>query len=246
MSNYLLFATTATPATIGLLDGGIWEIIRHTTFFGMVILIILVGLSLVSWSIIISKYRRLKAERTESQNLLLQFRRNKRLADSVNLPKQYPVSILGLILDSGVKELVALRETRESQGNSVDSHISNSEIEELDVALENANMEGIRSLEAGVSLLATTANAAPFLGLLGTVVGIMVSFWEIGRSGSASLAVVAPGIAEALLATIVGLAAAIPAVIAYNWANSRLRIVSEDAAAFVDEFLMRIKKEFGA
>ncbi|MDF1546110.1 MAG: MotA/TolQ/ExbB proton channel family protein, partial [bacterium] len=94
-----------------------------------------------------------------------------------------------------------------------------------------------------VVFLATTANSAPFMGLLGTVVGIMDSFWAIGERGSASLAVVAPGIAEALLATIVGLGAAIPAVIAFNWANNKMKIVSDQANSFILRFMAQAKKE---
>jgi biopolymer transport protein TolQ len=93
-----------------------------------------------------------------------------------------------------------------------------------------------------VVVLATVATASPFLGLLGTVVGIMDSFWSIGERGSASLAVVAPGIAEALLATIVGLGAAIPAVIAYNWANNRLKQLHDGAYGFILEVLSRIRR----
>jgi len=81
------------------------------------------------------------------------------------------------------------------------------------------------------------------MGLLGTVVGIMNAFWSIGQRGSASLAVVAPGIAEALLATIIGLGAAIPAVIAYNWANNKIKNLNDRAYGFNLEFLSRVKKE---
>ena len=98
-------------------------------------------------------------------------------------------------------------------------------------------------LERKIIFLATTANSAPFMGLLGTVVGIMDSFWSIGERGSASLAVVAPGIAEALLATIVGLGAAIPAVIAFNWANNKMKFLNDYCANFILEFLTRVKKE---
>jgi len=97
--------------------------------------------------------------------------------------------------------------------------------------------------EKSVVFLATTANASPFLGLLGTVVGVMDSFWSIGQRGSASLAVVAPGIAEALLATIVGLGAAIPAVIGFNWANNRLKGFNDKISNFSLEFIIRLKKD---
>ena len=103
--------------------------------------------------------------------------------------------------------------------------------------------EEIGKLERYVVFLSSTASSAPFLGLLGTVVGVMDAFWAIGERGSASLTVVAPGIAEALLATIVGLAAAIPAVIGYNWANNKLKYIGDQASGFSLELLARLKKE---
>jgi len=111
------------------------------------------------------------------------------------------------------------------------------------MALERSASEEVAALEKYVVFLATTANASPFLGLLGTVVGVMDAFWSIGERGSASLAVVAPGIAEALVATIVGLGAAIPAVIGYNWANNKLKHFYDKASNFNLEFLGRVKKE---
>ena len=118
------------------------------------------------------------------------------------------------------------------------------DFEIVEMMMEKALTEEMGKLEKQVIFLATTANSAPFMGLLGTVVGIMDSFWSIGERGSASLAVVAPGIAEALLATIVGLGVAIPAVIAFNWANSRMKFINDFSNNFILEFLARAKKEF--
>jgi len=111
------------------------------------------------------------------------------------------------------------------------------------MSMEKTLTDEMSFLDKRVIFLATTANAAPFMGLLGTVVGIMDSFWSIGQRGSASLAVVAPGIAEALLATIVGLGAAIPAVIAFNWATNKMKVLNDQTNSFILEFLVRIKKD---
>ena len=113
----------------------------------------------------------------------------------------------------------------------------------VEMIMEQTASDQISLLERRVIFLATTGNAAPFMGLLGTVVGIMDAFWSIGAKGSASLAVVAPGIAEALLATIVGLGAAIPAVIAFNWANNKLKQINDLANGFILEFMARARKE---
>lgn len=227
-----------------LFDGGIWDIISHSSSFGVLIMIILVGFSLFSWAIIFTRYRLFSAERQSAEELTKLFRRAGSLADTVGLAKRRSESAIGALLGAGIDELVAIRERQSAGPTSPETTIGSSEFEDIELRLEQVISDEMQRLESGVIFLATTANAAPFLGLLGTVVGIMVSFWEIGQTGSASLAIVAPGIAEALLATIFGLGAAIPAVIAYNWANNRLRLFSDQAASFSQEFMTRVKREF--
>jgi biopolymer transport protein TolQ len=146
---------------------------------------------------------------------------------------------------AGTKELSELVQSKNQGGQLQQSHksLEEKEYEIVEMAMEKAMSEQFAKLERKVIFLATTANSAPFMGLLGTVVGIMESFWAIGERGSASLAVVAPGIAEALLATIVGLGAAIPAVISFNWANNKLKIINEESANFILDFITRAKKE---
>ena len=116
-------------------------------------------------------------------------------------------------------------------------------IDVIRMTLERVGSEEITRLEKSVVFLATTGNISPFFGLLGTVRGIMDSFASIGVRGSASLAVVAPGIAEALVATVVGLGVAIPAVMAYNFFNNQLKVYSTQVDNFTLEFLSAIKKE---
>lgn len=230
-----------TP-TLAVFDGGIWEIIGNSSFFGILIMVVLVGFSLVSWAVIVTKFRLFRAEISSGEELLSQFRKSKRMADTVSLAKKYQGTLVGSLLGGGIQELVEIRERQDQSSTSetLDAY----DIEGIDSRLELVGADEMQRLESGVVFLATTANASPFLGLLGTVVGIMVSFWEIGQTGSASLAIVAPGIAEALLATIFGLAAAIPAVIAYNWSNNRLKMFADQAANFNLEFITRVKREF--
>ncbi|MFQ5608276.1 MAG: MotA/TolQ/ExbB proton channel family protein [Candidatus Zixiibacteriota bacterium] len=228
---------------LALFDGGIWDIIGHSSFFGIVIMSVLLGFSVVSWAIIVTRMRLFRREEREADDLLEKFNKSKRLADTVNLAKQYQSTTLGSLLSSGIQELVDLRDNQ-SDSPAGELSLGPLEVETLEARLDEAASDEMGRLGTGVTFLATTANASPFLGLLGTVVGIMVSFWEIGQTGSASLAIVAPGIAEALLATIFGLGAAIPAVIAYNWANSRLRQFAERAANFNQDFVLRVRREF--
>jgi len=146
---------------------------------------------------------------------------------------------------SGYTEISNLISSKKSSSNDPETvePLNDKDVEIIEMALERSIAEEIGFLESRVIFLATTANASPFLGLLGTVVGIMDSFWSIGERGSASLAVVAPGIAEALLATIVGLGAAIPAVIAFNWANNKIKYMYDKSHNFSLEFTARIKKD---
>jgi biopolymer transport protein TolQ len=111
-------------------------------------------------------------------------------------------------------------------------------------ALRRASINEVTILETMVPFLATTGSTAPFVGLFGTVWGIMNSFIEIGGQKSASLDVVAPGIAEALIATAIGLVAAIPAVMAYNYFSRRIRVISSEMETFSSDFLNIIRRRF--
>ena len=149
------------------------------------------------------------------------------------------------IYRDGIKELDELSKNKKQGGELQKAlhHLEKREYEMVEMAMERAMSEELGKLERQSIFLATTGNTAPFMGLLGTVVGIMDSFWAIGERGSASLAVVAPGIAEALLATIVGLGAAIPAVIGFNWANNKMKYLNDDCTNFILLFISRAKKE---
>ena len=139
----------------------------------------------------------------------------------------------------------ALHERKNEAGGLRESNVplDADDYDLIEMAMERTLNDEMAKQDTQVIFLATTGSSAPFMGLLGTVVGIMDSFWAIGERGSASLAVVAPGIAEALVATIVGRGAAIPAVIAYNWANNHSKFRHNDASNFVLEFLSRARKE---
>jgi biopolymer transport protein TolQ len=231
---------------IDFFSGGIWQIIGETGLFGLVILIILVCFSLVSWAIMFYKWRLFRQVDDENRIFLNYYRKTKNLPDLIGQAKSLRYTPLSGVFIYGfneIKEIVASRDNKPGNPNEDSKPLKSNDLEMIEMTLDRARTERITLLEKRVVFLATTANASPFLGLLGTVVGVMNSFWAIGERGSASLAVVAPGIAEALLATIVGLGAAIPAVIGYNWANNRLRQFNDTAANFSLEFLVRIRKE---
>jgi biopolymer transport protein TolQ len=227
------------------LSGGIWDILNHNSFFGLLIISVLVIMSLVSWGIIINRYRLYKDVNLQSRKFGALFTRSAQTNDLMTNILNFRLSPLAAIYAAGIKETEAVLEAKAVRNGNPDevSMMDEGDFRTVNLMMDKTAAEEIGKLERYVVFLATTANAAPFLGLLGTVVGIMNSFWSIGERGSASLVIVAPGIAEALLATIVGLAAAIPAVIGYNWANNKLKYITDQANNFSLELLARLKKD---
>ena len=140
-----------------------------------------------------------------------------------------------------LKGLVEKRKYSSNPGNNAE--IGEDDFEDVEESIDRAGVDEVLKLESGIIFLATTANAAPFLGLLGTVIGIYVAFKDIGAKGTATLAVVAPAIAEALIATAAGLAVAIPALIGYNYFVSKNRLMTERIDNFKSELFSKFKKE---
>lgn len=227
-----------------LMTGSIWKIVSESSAFGLIILIILVLMSILSWGVIFTKWRQFGAVQADTDRLRHALNHAARLADVVGQAKAYARTPLSQIFLAGYSEMSELRTNRaERTAHQLSSALTDDDFEIVEMTMERTLTDETAKLEKSVVLLATTASAAPFLGLLGTVVGIMDSFWAIGELKSASLAIVAPGIAEALLATIVGLGAAIPAVMAFNWCNNKLKQLNDSSFSFILDFLARAKKE---
>lgn len=195
-------------------------------------LLVLLIFSVVSWAIIIAKHRQLKNSERKSQRFFEQFWGAARL-DEMNLKRSVRGGSAYQIFQTAQQSL----ENNKNPGR----------LEPFQRDVRRAFDEELEQMEYGVPFLATTASAAPFIGLFGTVWGILNAFWKIGQSGSSSLALVGPHIAEALIATAIGLAAAIPAVIFYNFFVNRIRRFSRDLQDFTEELIDRISHEsFGA
>jgi biopolymer transport protein TolQ len=226
-------------------SGSIWQIVGESSAFGAFILGTLIFMSLVSWAIIFYKWREFRAVDTDTRRFRMQFSKARQLGDSLGQAKSCPRSPLSRLYMAGYDEAVSIYEQKNRRNGQAQAKpgLDSADFEIVEMAMEKTLVEEVGKLERKVVFLATTASAAPFLGLLGTVVGIMDAFWSIGERGSASLAIVAPGIAEALLATIVGLGAAIPAVISFNWANNKTKHMNDTAYAFILDFISRAKKE---
>ncbi len=204
---------------------GFTDLIAHTGILAKTILVILLVLSVVSWTIMVEKARLFKAASRASRRFLQRFFEEsslRRLRDVASENEYSPEAQVVL---------------------AVSSEIENNELrspEVLDRFLDSISTNIVSDWESYLIFLATTATISPFLGLLGTVWGIMSSFLSMGLRGSANLYVVGPGIAEALITTIFGLGAAIPAVIGYNYILRVIRRREDELGTFVTRFRARL------
>jgi biopolymer transport protein TolQ len=200
------------------------------------VLLALIGMSIASWAVIVFKARELGRAEADTESFVEAYL--ERPFDAVYTDaKEYRASPLAVLFEAGYKDLGQLRRFAAS-GNAV----APEQVDALVIRLEWIQTDETHRLERGLPFLATTGSSAPFIGLFGTVVGIMDAFRDIGASGSASLAVVAPGIAEALVATAIGLFAAIPAVIGYNYLGARVNRLIERLAAFRGELAQSLRR----
>jgi biopolymer transport protein TolQ len=208
------------------------------------VLLLLGVMSLSSWYVIGSKAIFLSRALGRSSRFLDAFWKTQRLDDVWKLTEESSPSPVSEVFRAGYVELAKLRRRRSEQGATVDAETHLGDLESIERALARARTTAVTEMENRVPLLATTASAGPFIGLFGTVWGIMNSFRNIGAKGAANLATVAPGIAEALVATAIGLIAAIPAVMAYNYFLRRIRVVSADMETFANDFLNIVRRRF--
>jgi len=218
----------------------ITDLIVESSVFAKIVLLVLVLFSVISWAILIYKYFEYRSSLSESESFLKEFRQRVSLEKSFSSLSRMKKSPMAVMYGAAFIELESLAGTKGKDGKII---IDDDSLDQLAEAIDRAGNNELMRLEKYTIFLATTANASPFLGLLGTVWGIMESFASIGVSGTATLAVVAPGIAEALIATVAGLAAAIPALIAYNYFVNKLRRVAGEVDNFKSELFSAIKKE---
>jgi biopolymer transport protein TolQ len=206
--------------------GSFGEIIADVGPLEKVVLIVLLVMSVISWAIILHKALQFRLIGRESGRFLKSYRESRRFSLVASSAKRLRQSPLGRVYLGAYQELSASGappDVMDGPPEPGDEPISSDRLESIQRAMRRVHSTEVERMERYLAFLATTASAGPFVGLLGTVVGIMGSFQAIGTQGSASLAVVAPGISGALVATAAGLAAAIPAVVGYNYFVGRVR-----------------------
>lgn len=217
----------------------ILKLLADASLVVWIVLLVLIFFSIFSWTIIIYKRKTLKTASSQSQKFLKVFRRSRNLQEVNEAARRYKASPLATLFQSGFKELV--HHTKSNPEPSLTSE----NLESINRALVKASNQEISRMEKMMNVLATTGSVTPFIGLFGTVWGIMDAFLEISIVKSASLVTVAPGIAEALVATAAGLFAAIPAVIFYNHFLHRIKQQITAMEDFSLEFLSITEKLYG-
>jgi|SRR5690349_10688780 biopolymer transport protein TolQ len=224
------------------------QILADASPLSQIVLAILIVFSIASWAIILFKTLSYRAVARQTATFLDVFRRSQKFSDVQAICPSLPASPLVGVFQAGYAEITAqFRLTGAGQpgspGTGAPRPILKS-LEAVDRALIRAATSEVQKLERRLTFLATTASVAPFIGLFGTVVGITLAFQRIGATGSTNLAVVGPGISEALIATAAGLFAAIPAVVFYNHFVHRVKDFSAAMDDFALEFLNIAERNF--
>jgi biopolymer transport protein TolQ len=215
-----------------LVGGEIVDLVGETGPVAKVVLLILLAFSVISWAIILSKWTLLRRARVQSGRFLRAFRKAQRLTDIAAVADQFRPSPLVAVFEGGFEEY-------RRQGAVSSGIVKNPT--SIQRAMQIASSEELTRFERNLPWLAITGAVTPFVGLFGTVWGIIDAFHGLGTAGAATLRAVAPGISEALITTAAGLVAAIPAVIAYNLIGNSIRTFAARGDDFALEMLNAVE-----
>jgi biopolymer transport protein TolQ len=214
----------------------LWQLALGSGWVVRLVLLTLLAASIGTWGIALAKGREMRRARRQSERFIDVFWEAKTLAAIQSGSERLQDSPVAHVFRAGYQEMQRLtRAKRDSGEDGEESEFGG--IENVQRAMQRARTQEVTRLERGLTFLATTASTAPFVGLFGTVWGIMTAFMGLSSTTSSTIQAVAPGIAEALIATAVGLAAAIPAVVMYNRFARQLRVLGAEMDTFGAEFL---------
>ena len=238
-----MISLQSTVSTGPGFSANIIQMFIHAGLVVKIVLLILILFSVISWAIMLMKWRFFRNARRETSYFLDIF------WDTTELKKVYKecdallFSPIAQLFRAGYTELIRMKKIQDTPSSKDGNPGLNGISENIERALKRTAIQQGSRLDRTLSFLATTGNTAPFIGLFGTVWGIMESFRGIGLRGSASLAVVAPGISEALIATAAGLAAAIPAVMAFNHFHNKASELKSEMDTFSADFLSLVIRQ---
>lgn len=220
-----------------------WDMVLGGTLPTKIVLLVLASFSLLSWWLIFWKWRQFRQVRAQGERFLETIEKAQTLEDAYKAVLSLPESPYRRVFRQGVNFFSELRPGALRQGAPRQDGLSLTQLEALRLVLEKEESEERDEMAVGLTWLAIIGSISPLLGLLGTVIGIMNAFLGITSTGSTNIGAVAPGVAEALITTVVGLAVAIPAVIGYNHYVSRLNLVQGEMQGFSSEFIGTLARE---
>ena len=225
-----------TPLLGSLLQSQLAPLLEQTGWVARIVLAMLLGFSLFSWAVILQKLRLFSLLERHTQRFLTEFRSRRKLND----PKPFTASASPLVAvySAGVREVESQLTDTNPHAGRIRSHTA------IMATMQATSATEVRKLEKWMPWLATTGSVTPFIGLFGTVWGIIDAFTGLGLAGASSLRAVAPGIAEALITTAAGLFTAIPAVIAYNHFLHNIKNLGAQMDTFTNEFLAQVEKTY--
>ena len=238
--NYAFAQTLSVDEGIKI---GTWHSILSASLPVQITLLILILLSVISWAIILTKKKHFQTVNSANESFWELFSKAKNLDDVFETLDEYSDSSIARVFKSGYLEITKTSKMLTQREDEVEPPLLFG-IDNLERSLRKAIDTELSNLESRLTWLATTGSTGPFIGLFGTVWGIMGAFQKIGQTNVASLAVVAPGISEALIATAIGLAAAIPASIGYNFFITNIRKQELELNNFASDFLNIAKRNF--
>jgi biopolymer transport protein TolQ len=224
-----------------LAEAGLMYVVKRAPIEGQVILGLLLVFSIFAWSVLINKSLQMKKAKKLNQLFDAEFRAQPKVLDMFDRKiqaegcPQFSVYNEGAIaLDARLKQSVAVRK----------DNLSLKSMEHVKRSIEGAVARESLKLESGLILLAIAVSGAPFLGLLGTVWGVMITFADVGQKGSADLATMAPGVSAALVTTVAGLLVALPSMFGYNWLVHSLRVLTVELDNFAQDLVSKMETEF--
>lgn len=234
-------ASTTNVNLGGQFHGGLLDMVINASFIVQFVLLSLLLFSVISWAIIFMKFRMLKKARKENSAFWEMYMKSGKLSEVFTASNKFLYSNVAKVFRAGYAEQITLskfiKEAPSASEGTAPSALEIKGIDNIERTLHRACSTEITKMESTLGFLATAGSVCPFIGLFGTVWGIMDTFRGIGAKGSATLAVVAPGISEALVATAAGLAAAIPAVVFYNYFQNNIKIIVMEMEGFISELL---------
>ena len=230
-------------AQVGPAPQGPMDMIIGGTAATHAILILLAVFSLVSWAIMVWKWGQFRRLNRQSVRFLGAIEKTQQLRDAYRSLSRLPDSPYTRVFKQGLEFFNDLRPGALQSDNVKSEGLSEAQLQAMRLVLEKGQSEERDDLSAGLIWLAVIGNVSPLLGLMGTVIGVMNAFLGITAMGSANIGAVAPGVAEALVTTVAGLAVAIPAVIGYNYFVNRMNYFGGELEGFASEFVGTLAKE---